>query len=76
LKEGDTIVIVDDVLSTGGTLKAVLKSLRDMNINVKTVVIALDKGRVAEDIEKEMGIPIYSLIHVDVRDEQIIINRK
>ncbi len=73
LKRGDRIVIVDDVLSTGGTLKAVLKSLEDMKIDVKTVVIALDKGKTAEEISKEMNIPIHTLVHINVKDDEIII---
>ena len=73
LKKGDKIVIVDDVLSTGGTLKAVLQSLKTMGVDVKKVVIALDKGNAAEKIAKEIGISINTLIHIDVKNDEIII---
>lgn len=73
LKKGDRIAIVDDVLSTGGTLKTVLKSLENMKIDIKAVVIALDKGKTAEEISKEMNIPIHTLVHINVKDDEIII---
>ncbi|HEC89013.1 MAG: adenine phosphoribosyltransferase [Thermoplasmata archaeon] len=73
LKDKDRIVIVDDVLSTGGTLKAVLRSLENMNVDVKTVVISLDKGDAAMEISKEVGIPIHTLVHINVKDDEIVI---
>ena len=65
LKKGDNIVIVDDVLSTGGTLRAVLSVLRDMGVNVKGVFIAVDKGSCVETISDKLNIQIVSLVKTD-----------
>ena len=62
LKKGDDVVIVDDVLSTGGTLKAVLSVLKDIGVNVKGVIVAVDKGECAEEIRNEFGIRVVSMI--------------
>ncbi len=75
LKTGDTIVIVDDVLSTGGTLRAILEALKGMNVNVKTVIVALDKGNVSLDVEEDTGTPIHSLLHINVKDMKVIIEK-
>lgn len=73
LHSGDTIVIVDDVLSTGGTLRAVLKVLQQSDVVIKGCVIAVDKGNIAADISKESGVPIKSLVTIDVIDGKVII---
>jgi len=73
LKKGDKVVIVDDVLSTGGTLKAVLTALKEMKVNVKKVIIAVDKGKFAEQIEKDFSVPIKILVNIDVLDGKVVI---
>jgi len=73
LKKGDKIVIVDDVLSTGGTLRAVLSALRKMEVNVKGVFIAVDKGSRGKKITTEFRIDVHSLVEIDIVDGTIII---
>ena len=73
LEKGDKIAIVDDVLSTGGTLRAVLKALREKDIDVRMVVIAIDKGTTAREIEKEFGVPVVSLASIEVGENETII---
>jgi adenine phosphoribosyltransferase len=72
LKEEDRIVIVDDVLSTGGTLKAVLEALKKINVDIKGVFIVIDKGGITKKIQKESGINIKSLIKLDIKDDKMV----
>jgi len=74
LKKGDKVVIVDDVLSTGGTLRAVLKALKEIGVKVENVLIAIDKGKVAEEIENEFGVPIISIANIEVSEGKVTIN--
>jgi adenine phosphoribosyltransferase len=74
LNENDSVVIVDDVLSTGGTLKAVLRTLQNMNISVKAVFVAVDKGNVASKLSEETGIPIKSLVHISVSKDTVTVD--
>jgi len=73
LQKGDAIVIVDDVLSTGGTLRAVLSVLKEMNVKVKGVFIAINKGSHIQEISKEFDIPIISIVDIDVVNGEVII---
>lgn len=71
LKKGDTVILVDDVLSTGGTLKAVLYVLKDIGVVVKGVFIAVYKGTCKEEIARICGIPITTIIDIDVVEGKV-----
>ena len=73
LKKGEEIVIVDDVLSTGGTLRAVLSALKKMDVIVKGVFIAVDKGNCAEKIMDESKVAINTLVNIDIIDGKVVI---
>ena len=73
LRKGDNIVIVDDVLSTGGTLKALLSVLKQMKVNIKGVFIAIDKGNCSKQIGDEFDLNIKALITIDVIDGKVVI---
>lgn len=68
LQEGENVIIVDDVLSTGGTLTALVKALKEMGINIRGIFIAINKGD-KEKIEKEIGIKIKTIVNIEVNDE-------
>ncbi|RLF60366.1 MAG: adenine phosphoribosyltransferase, partial [Thermoplasmata archaeon] len=66
--EGDEIVIVDDVLSTGGTLVAVVDALKEMGVVIKGIFIAVNKGN-REEVERRIGMRITTLVDISVDDE-------
>ena len=72
LRKGDHIVIVDDVLSTGGTLRAVLSVLKKIGVVVEGVFIVIYKGKCIESIMKESNVVIKALITIDVRDGHVV----
>jgi adenine phosphoribosyltransferase len=72
LNSGDKIVIVDDVLSTGGTLKAILKVLREIKVDVKGIFIAVNKGKAKKEIMDEYKVKIISLVDIDVVDDKVV----
>jgi adenine phosphoribosyltransferase len=71
LKKGDTVILVDDVLSTGGTLKAVLYVLKEIGVIVKGVFIAVYKGSCKEEIARIYGIPIVTIVDIDIVDNHV-----
>jgi len=74
--KGDRVLVVDDVISTGGTLHAVLGALREMGAVVTDIVIVFKKGKALDDVNSElekMGIPpVKYLLEVDVKEGKLL----
>lgn len=71
LKDGDTVVIIDDLISTGLSLCERLDHLRELaDINIAAVIVianltndeALEKGWGSQMIEQKYGVKVYSVI--------------
>ncbi len=73
LKKGDRVTIVDDVLSTGGTLKALVSALKErMGVEVVDIIMVFEKTERKKEMEEEMGIPVKTLLKVDVVDGRTV----
>lgn len=73
IKKGDRIVLVDDVISTGGTLSAILKALKSIGAVVKDVIVVVEKGDAKSKIEMELGAKIKTLVRVEVRNGRVVV---
>jgi len=76
LKKGDKILIVDDVISTGGTMISVVEALKKMGVKIIDTIIVVEKGRNKEMVEKKLGLAIKSIIKIEVVDNQVRIMGK
>lgn len=71
LNPGDKIMLIDDVVSTGGTMISVLKALQDMDVQIEEVVAVIEKGDGKKLVEAETGLKVSALIKVEVIDGQV-----
>ena len=69
---GDRVVFVDDVISTGGTLRAVVQALRSIGAELVDIVIVFEKTKEKDRFERELGLPIKTLLRVDVREGKVV----
>jgi len=72
IKKGDRVTFVDDVISTGGSLRAVVEALRGIGAEIKDVVIVFEKTRNKRELENELGVRIKTLLGVDVIDGKVV----
>ncbi len=73
VREGDRVVFIDDVLSTGGTLKAIVSTLREIGAEIVDVLTVFEKVGVREELEQELNIQIKTLLPVEVIDGKVVI---
>ena len=71
VKPGDRVAIVDDVVSTGGTLRAVVDALGSEGVTVSEISVVFNKSEDIDSISREIGVPIRYLISVGVTDEGV-----
>ena len=68
----ERILIVDDVISTGGTLEPILATLEDMGVILQDIEIAIEKGEGRERLAKERPEwPIRTLARIDIIDGRV-----
>jgi adenine phosphoribosyltransferase len=70
--EGDRVLIVDDVISTGGTLVALMSALEGVGATVTDTIVVIERGDGVSRL-KEMGIDVKTLVRIDVTEEGVSI---
>jgi adenine phosphoribosyltransferase len=69
IKKGDRVVIIDDVVSTGGTMRALLQALEIAGADVVDVCIAIQRG------DPDIGRPYKSLVKIIVDEKVHVVER-
>lgn len=67
-KRGDRVVIVDDILSNGGTMSAIICALRENGISVTDVLTVFNKGSVREELSRRFGIEFKRMLDISIKD--------
>ena len=75
LHEGERILLIDDVVSTGGTLIALIKTLKDLGLEIKSTVAVIEKGEGKEIVERETDIDVLSIVKLNVTDGKVVIEK-
>jgi adenine phosphoribosyltransferase len=70
--EGDRVLVLDDVLSTGGTLSALLTALDDIGADIADTVAVIKKVGGENKLEETKFEP-KTLVNVDVVDGEVVI---
>ena len=70
--EGDRVLLLDDVLSTGGTLEALTGALEDIGADVVDAVAVIKKVGGQNKIE-DSDYDVKTLINVDVVDGEVVV---
>lgn len=72
ISKGEKIVIVDDVISTGGTLEPLLEKLEEMGVILQDIIIAIEKGEGRARLNRDRPEwPIRSLARIEIVDGQV-----
>lgn len=74
IQEGERILIVDDVLSTGGTLDAIIKGVESLGAIIESVIVVVEKGSGLQQLqEKYPHIQISSIVRLEMDGGKVVL---
>lgn len=72
LKKGDRVTVIDDVLSTGGTMRSLLSTLiEDIGCEVVDAMVIIDKSEQDLHFEERYGLSVKYLLKIRITDGRI-----
>ena len=71
VEAGDRVLVLDDVLSTGGTMKAILDARTEMDAEIVDVLAVIKKA--GENKLDDTPYDVKTLINVDVVDGEVVV---
>ena len=72
ISPGERLLVVDDVISTGGTLEPLLEALDGMGVVLQDVIVAIEKGEGRVRLSNERPEwPIRTLARIDIIDGKV-----
>jgi adenine phosphoribosyltransferase len=75
IKRGDRVLLVDAVISTGGTLVAVLNGLKKIGAKVIDVACVIERGEGVRVVKEQTGFDVKTLVKIEVDSRVRIIDR-
>ena len=73
IERGQRVVVLDDVISTGGTLRALIKALREVGAEIVDAIVVVEKTDHKVALEQELGVRIKTLVKVRVGDGRVTV---
>jgi adenine phosphoribosyltransferase len=73
VNEGDEVIIIDDVISTGGTLIALIEALNKAGAKIKDIICVIERGEGKKIVKEKTGYNVKTLIKIDVIDGKVVI---
>lgn len=69
IEPGDTVLLLDDVISTGNTLAALSSAVEECGATIEDIVVVFD--RITDDDRPELPVPPKALVTLDVVDNRV-----
>jgi len=76
VENGDRVLIIDDVISTGGTMIAIINALKKAGAEIKDIICVVERGNGKEEVLEKTGYDIKTLVRIDVKDGKVIFEDK
>jgi adenine phosphoribosyltransferase len=73
LKKDEKILLIDDVVSTGGTYIAVIKALQNIGVEISSAIAIVEKGDGKAIVEESTGEPLLTIVKLNVIDGKVVI---
>ncbi len=74
ITKGMRVTVVDDVVSTGGTLDALIRTLQEAGAVVVDVLVPVNKSSGTDIVLKNTGVKVKTMVSVRVEDGRVVVN--
>ena len=74
ITKGMRVTVVDDVVSTGGTLDALIRTLQEAGAVVVDVLGPVNKSSGTDIVLKNTGVKVKTMVSVRVEDGRVVVN--
>ncbi len=64
IHDGMTVVMIDDVATTGGSVVNAIKSLKEVNISIKDAYVIVNRIEGADKAMLELGVKMHSILNI------------
>ena len=71
IKKGDRVLVIDDVMSTGGTVTSVVKGLKKIGAVVKDILIVMKREKGPERVRRETVFDVKTLAEIEVKEGKL-----
>lgn len=73
IKPEDNILLIDDVVSTGGTLTSVIKALDNIGVNIVHIIVPIEKDDGRKIVEEATGKKLITLVKIKMVEGKVTI---
>lgn len=64
LKEGDRVAMVEDVITTGGSVIKAIEAVKAEGAMISRLLVIVDREEGARNLFNDMGVPFYSIFRI------------
>ena len=72
LKPGERVLILDDVLSTGGTIFSIIEGVEKSGAIIEGIIVIFEKGNGLQKLVDKTNLNVKSLIRVDMDGDKVV----
>jgi adenine phosphoribosyltransferase len=75
INPSDNVIIIDNILSTGGTIKTLIEGIQKIGARVISVIVLVNKNtnNIDKEIEQKYNIPVRYVYKIKIENNKVII---
>ncbi len=71
IDKGDKVLIIDDVISTGGTIIGLVRGLIKKGVIVKDIVVVMNRGNGPQRVKNKTGCNVKTLANIEIIEGKV-----
>jgi adenine phosphoribosyltransferase len=73
LQKNKKVLLVDSVISTGGTLTAVIGGLKKLNTDIIDIICVIERGEGVKRVKQKTGYNVKTLVRICIKEYKVVL---